>query len=218
AHQRRAIDDLVESLSKEEDKIDLFRAGLLVARLDNEEVYVDAYCEELERMGRELAGRMPKEADDQAKLAALRKYLFEDKGFHGSGGDYNNRGNSYLNEVLDDREGLPLTLSVVYIELARRIGLNVVGVGLPGHFVAAYVPPEGERQLIDVFDGAAPISREEAARRVKEASDVELTDELLAPAGKRAIIFRMLNNLLGSADGDRAVHRYLSALVAIEPA
>ena len=148
------IADLVQALAGTEDKIDLFRAGLLVARLDNEEVDVDAYREELERMGRELAAKLPADADEAVKLDALRKYLFEENGFHGSRGDYYNRANSYLNEVLDDREGLPITLSVVYIELARRIGLKVEGVGLPGHFVVRHVPAEGEPQLIDVYDGA----------------------------------------------------------------
>jgi serine protease Do len=217
-HQQRVIGELTQVLSAPEDKIDLFRAGLLIARLDNEEVEVDAYCEELERMGRELAARLPADAGDATRLDTLRKYLFEESGFHGSRGDYYNRANSYLNEVLDDREGLPITLSVVYIELARRIGLNVVGVGLPGHFVVRHVPAEGEPQLIDVYDGATPLGREEAARRVKEASDRELTDEYLAPMTKRAIVSRMLSNLLGVSNNDpRAMHRYLNAVLAIEP-
>ncbi|MEX0676571.1 MAG: transglutaminase family protein [Pirellulales bacterium] len=222
AHQRRGVDDLVEELAGEEDKIDLFRAGLLVARLDNEEVDVDAYCAELERMGDELAAKLPEKADDEARLETLRKYLFEENGFHGSRGDYYNRANSYLNEVLDDREGLPLTLSIVYLVLAKRIGVNVVAVGLPGHFIVAHVPAEGERQLIDVFDGAAKVSRDEAERRVGEATDGELADEqldkLFEPVTKRAIIFRMLGNLLGLARGKpETLHRYLNAMLAIEP-
>ncbi|MEX2315858.1 MAG: transglutaminase family protein [Pirellulales bacterium] len=221
AQQRDVIDQLVESLTGDDAKIDLFRAGLLVARLDNEDVDVVAYCEELDRMGREVSAKLPETADDAAKLETLRKYLFEENGFHGSRGDFYNRANSYLNEVLDDREGLPITLSIVYMELARRIGLDVVGVGLPGHFVVAYVPAEGERQLIDVFDGAVKISREEASKRVREASERELSDEqleqLFAPASKRAIIFRMLTNLLNVAGNDAAMNRYLNAILAIEP-
>ena len=105
-------------------------------------------------MAREVAARLPAEASEQNKLDALRKFLFEENGFHGSRGDYYNRANSYLNEVLDDREGLPITLSIVYIELARKVGLNVVGVGLPGHFVVRHIPAQGESQLIDVYDAA----------------------------------------------------------------
>ena len=170
---------------------------------------------------------LPAEADDAARLETLRKYLFEENGFHGSRGDFYNRANSYLNEVLDDREGLPITLSVVYMELARRVGLDVAGVGLPGHFVIAHVPKEGERQLIDVFDGAKNVARDEALRRVRENTEMKawkskLSDEDLArvfePIGKRAIIFRMLSNLLNLARGNpQDLHRYLNAMLAIEP-
>ncbi len=165
---------------------------------------------------------LPAEADDEARLARLRKYLFEENGFHGSRGDYYNRANSYLNEVLDDREGLPITLSVVYMELARRMGLDVVGVGLPGHFVVAYVPPEGEPQLIDVFEGAEPVSREDAEKRIARSTDREYSEEQMQkffePTTKRAIIFRMLQNLLSISQGKPpALHRYLNAMLAIDP-
>ena len=217
-HEKRVISSLVETLAGDDDKIDLFRAGLLVARLDNEEVDVDAYREELERMAREVAAKLPADATETARLDALRKYLFEENGFHGSRGDYDSRSNSYLNEVLDDREGLPITLSVVYLELARRIGLNVVGVGLPGHFVVQHIPAAGEPQLIDVYDGATTLSREDANRRVKATRDREPTAEDFAPTTKRAIIARMLSNLLSNSNSDpQAMHRYLSAILAIEP-
>lgn len=222
AHERHVTDELVAALALPDEQIDLFRAGLLVARLDNEEVDVDAYCEELAEMADELAAAVPADADDEAKLEALRQYLFEENGFHGSRGDYYHRANSYLNEVLDDREGLPITLAVVYMELARRIDLDVVGVGLPGHFVVAHVPDEGERQLIDVFDAAAPITRAEAERRVNEATEGSLSaeqmDDAFEPVAKRDILFRMLTNLLGLARGNpRDLHRYLNAMLAIEP-
>jgi regulator of sirC expression with transglutaminase-like and TPR domain len=221
AHERRVIDALVAALSNPEDGIDLFRCALLVAQLDNAEVDVEAYVQELEHMAAEVAAKLPADADDAARLEVLRKYLFEENGFHGSRGDYYNRANSYLNEVLDDREGLPITLSVLYMELARRIGLKVVGVGLPGHFVVAYVPAEGERQLIDVFEGAAKITRQDAEKRIRAAADDEISAEQLQtqfePVAKRAIIVRMLTNLLGVAGSDAAVHRYTNALLALQP-
>ena len=218
AHERRVTDDLLACLTGDEDKIDLFRAGMLVAKLDNEEVEIESYCQDLDQMGHELAAKLPADADDAARLAALRKYLFEENGFHGSRGDFYNRANSYLNEVLDDREGLPITLSILYMELAKRIGLKVVGLGLPGHFVVAYVPAEGPQQMLDVFDGATSVSREDAAKRVKVASERDLTEDLLAPMPKRAIISRMVTNLLGVTSEDAAAHRYLNVLLAIEPA
>jgi S1-C subfamily serine protease/regulator of sirC expression with transglutaminase-like and TPR domain len=219
-HERHVIDDLLATLSGEEAKINLFRAGLLVARLDNEEVDVDAYCKQLDDMAADVRKALPEGADESAKLAELKTYLFEENGFHGSRSDYYNRANRYLNEVIDDREGLPITLSVVYMELARRIGVNVVGVGLPGHFIVAHVPAEGPPALIDVFDGATPITRDDAMRRIEEAGgEVSSADreELFAPSTKRSIVFRMLQNLLSISQNDpAALHRYLNAMLAID--
>src|SRR5690606_2448324 len=113
-----------------------------------------------------LAADGDAEIDDRARLAAMNQYLFVDNGFHGSRTDYYNRANSYLNRVIDDREGLPITLSVLYIELGQRLGLKLHGVGLPGHFVVRHVPAEGEPQLIDVFEGGQPLSREDAEKKV----------------------------------------------------
>src|SRR5262249_60989892 len=127
-----------------------------------EESDVEGYRHEMERMAREISRSLPGEADAAAKLAAFNKYLFDEHGFHGSRGDYYHRSNSYVNEVLDDREGLPITLSVIYIELARKIGLKVVGVGLPGHFVVRHEPSAGEGELIDVYLRGQGVPREPA--------------------------------------------------------
>src|SRR5205814_3379958 len=108
-----------------EERLDLLHAALLVALLDNDEVDVEAYRREVDRMGRDILAGLPKDADEAAKLKALNKFLFEQRGFHGSRGDYYHRSNSYLNEVIDDREGWPITLSVLYMELGKRIGLKI---------------------------------------------------------------------------------------------
>ena len=218
AHAERIVKDLATVLAQSEARTDLIRAGLLVARLDNEEVDVDAYCDELARMERELAGRLAPNSTESEKLELLRKFLFEDHGFHGSRHDYYSRANSYLNEVLDDREGLPITLSVIYLQLARGIGLNVDGVGLPGHFVVAHLASDGTTQLIDVFEGAKLLSREEAKAKLKETLGREPDDNVFAPVTKRAIITRMLHNLLSVSDSEpKMLHRYLNAILVIDP-
>ncbi len=219
-HEERVTASLVQALAGEDGKLDLFRAGLLVARLDNEEVDVDGYCEELNRQAHEISAKLPAEADEPTRLETLRKYLFEENGFHGSRGDYDSRSNSYLNEVLDDREGLPITLSIVYMELAHRLGLHVVGIGLPGHFVVRAPTGTSRRaaQLIDVYEGAKPLTRAEAERRVRAAIDRDPTPEHFAGMTKRAIIVRMLGNLLNTSGNEpRAAHRYVNAILAIDP-
>jgi regulator of sirC expression with transglutaminase-like and TPR domain len=219
-HQRRVLDELAGVLKAKEADTDLVHAALLIARLDNDEVDVAAYRSEVERMAKKVAAALPKEADEKAKLAALNKYLFTERGFHGSRGDYYNRSNSYLSEVLDDREGIPITLSVLYMDLARRLGLKVVGVSLPGHFVVRHEPAKGEPQLIDVYEGGVALSREEAAKKAEALTGRPLREGQLAAVGKRAILVRMLRNLLNLADQERdgpAMLRYLDAMLVIDP-
>lgn len=218
-HCERIQAELVKSLQGKEEDIDLAHTALLVAKLDNEELDIEPYRKEIERMAREIQAALPKSTDNQAKLEALNKYLFAERGFHGSRGDYYNRSNSYLNEVLDDRKGIPITLAVLYMELARRVGLNVVGIPLPGHFVVQYLTEKGEGQLIDVFESGKTLTRENASQRVLEQTGQPLTDAELKPASKKAIIVRILHNLLGIAgrnrDAAETLH-YLDAILTID--
>lgn len=219
-HQQSVLAALTKELARDESEIDLVHAALLIARLDNDELAVEAYRQQFERMAEELKASLPAEADEAARLAALDDYLFKLNGFHGSRADYYNRRNSYINEVLDDREGIPITLSLVYIELARRLGLDVVGLGLPGHFVVEFRPREGMPRVIDVFDAGRPLSREQVEARVLAATGQPAGEEQLAPVGKRALLVRMLRNLHAIAARSQdmpAVLRYLDAILAITP-
>lgn len=219
-HQRRVQNELAKFASQKDEEIDVFHGALLIAQLDNEEVDVEAYRKELDRMARDAVAALPKAADDAARLAALNKLLFEELGFHGSRGDYYHRSNSYVNEVLDDREGLPITLAVIYIELARKIGINVVGVGLPGHFVVRFEPAAGEPQVLDVFERAQVLSQDEVHKIVRGAAGRAPTEADLASTKKRAILVRILHNLMGLAqraqDADGLL-RYVDAIVAVSP-
>jgi regulator of sirC expression with transglutaminase-like and TPR domain len=222
-HTQSVIAKLVEVLKEKEEGIDLARAALLIAVLDDAEVDVDGYLSEIERMAAavtaNLTAKLPKDTEESQWLAALDEYLFKQNGFHGSRTDYYHRANSYLNRVIDDREGLPITLSLLYMEIGRRLGLKIEGVGLPGHFVVRFVPKKGESQLIDVFDGGTKLSREDAAKKLNELGRGPLLDEHLEPYTKKAVVVRMLHNLLGiaqRADEPQQVLRYLDALLAID--
>lgn len=214
-HQWRVYEELTALLAKPEDKIDLMHAALLLAQLDNEEVDVPAYRADFDRMAKKLAASLPKKADDKQKLDALNKFFFDQRGFHGSRGDYYNRSNSYLNEVMDDREGLPITLSVLYIELGQRIGLKLAGIGLPGHFVVR----QKDGPFIDVFERGETFSAEEAKKRVEDRG-MTFRDDQIQPIAKKAIITRMLHNLLrvarGEGDFDAGL-RYLDGILMLEP-
>ncbi|MGE3313691.1 MAG: transglutaminase family protein [Planctomycetaceae bacterium] len=219
-HRRNVRRDLVAELGKPEEEINLMRAALLIAVHDNEEVEIDGYLREVENIAKEISDVIPANATDTQKLEALDKHLFSTLGFHGSRVDYYNKSNSYLNEVIDDREGLPITLSVLYLDVAQRIGLKLEGVGLPGHFVVRFAPKDGPEQIIDVFDGGTKLTRAKAIERVKETSDNTPTDDDWKPQSKRAIISRMLQNLLNAAGDANDVERmtsYAETLVELNP-
>ncbi|MCA9248155.1 MAG: tetratricopeptide repeat protein [Planctomycetales bacterium] len=219
-HVQAVVAELAALASARGEPIDLLRGALLIARLDDEELTVEPYLEQVDRMATDIREALAADAPPAACLAALDHYLFEQNGFHGSRTEYYHRANSYLNRVLDDREGLPITLSLLYMELAKRLDLQVEGIALPGHFIVRFQPEDGEGQLIDVFDGAKRLSLADAERRVRELAGLALEPAHLEPAPPRAILLRMLGNLRGLAqnEGDKeALLRYVEASVAINP-
>ncbi len=227
-HQRRALQAIAAATKQPDPKIDLLHAAILIAWLDNDEVDVAAYRQQFDRMVAKLKTTLPQEATAAQKAAALEKYFFKDLGFHGSRIDYYSRSNSYLNEVIDDREGLPISLSVVFMELGRRIGLDVQGIGIPGHFVVRIPAEKGPGRLVDVFDGGRTMPAEEAERRIVERFQQPPTGEqrkkiiaeFLETAKRKAILVRMLSNLSGSAQkrsDEPAIRRYADVILTVDP-
>lgn len=218
---KQTLSDFDKLLSvKEDNKFDLLRAALLISKLDNPELDIESYVQEVERHARRAQTDLPKETTEQERLAALNRYLFDEQGFHGSRTDYGNRSNSYLNEVLDDREGLPITLSVLYMEVARRMDLNVVGVGMPLHFMARHEPKTGDSQLIDVFERGKLLSKDQAKALFESLSDEPWRESHLATSPHRAILERMGRNLLGSAfaaEDIERILRYLDVILLLNP-
>ena len=223
--ERLVIEELAKSLRIEErGSVDLLRSALLIARLDNENFDLDSYLEKADLLAGKIEKSFTKSSTQEEKLLILVKQLFGEMGFHGSTLDYHHRSNSYMNEVIDDREGLPITLSILLIELANRLDLPVSGLGLPGHFMAIYKEnPPGEKSgkrkarelLIDSFGGKI-VSREEASR----ITGVTLNEEDFEPVSNRDIITRMLRNLIQSAEREEdsvARLRYVDAIIAIDP-
>ena len=223
--ERLVIEELAKSLRIEErGSVDLLRSALLIARLDNENFDLDSYLEKADLLAGKIEKSFTKSSTQEEKLLILVKQLFGEMGFHGSTLDYHHRSNSYMNEVIDDREGLPITLSILLIELANRLDLPVSGLGLPGHFMAIYKEdPPGEKSgkrksrelLIDSFGGKI-VSREEASR----ITGVTLDDKDFEPVSNRDIITRMLRNLIQSAEREEdsvARLRYVDAIIAIDP-
>ncbi len=217
AHARAVTTDLVEAMAdRDTGTVDLLRGALLVARLDNRELDIDEYVGIVDSMAAELLQEFSSDMDDVARFRATAEYLFQELGFHGSRAEYFHRSNSYLNEVLEDREGLPIALSIVLIELAQRVGLKIDGLSIPNHFIVRFVPEKGEPILMDPFSRGRVISLEEAS----QLSRSDLTAAKLESASERGIIIRMLRNLFGVADREQDLYgmlRYVDAIVAVDP-
>lgn len=221
-HRRSVTEQLLAELGKPEGQISLLRCALLLARHDNPLINIGQYTRIFEAMVDELKDDpVFAKKDTEAAVKRLNTYLFEENGYHGSRHDYYDRSNSYINEVLDDREGLPITLSVLYLELARQLRIpDVNGIPLPGHFMVGYqTQKEGPLTLIDVFERGKILTPEEAAAELTR--DGYLPDEAFIPSTKRAILRRMINNLLSIALDEenpaKSALPYLDLALAIEP-
>jgi serine protease Do len=200
----------------------LLSTALLLGKADDPEVQVGAYVDYVTQLAEEIRPKMPegKAATAAARFAVLRRVVFEELGFHGSRHEYYHPANSHMHRVIDDREGLPISLSVFYICLAKHFDLQVEGVGLPGHFVVRELHGDDVSQLIDPFEGGKLLSREAADKLVRANAGVPLTDEMLIPTDEKTILRRMASNLIGAAErrqDQASLRRYLELAVELEP-
>jgi regulator of sirC expression with transglutaminase-like and TPR domain len=169
-----------------EEALALDEGALLIGAHARPDLDVDAYLDRLD----ELAGGCP-----EATVDGVVGHLFHHLGFRGNTEDYGDPRNSYLDQVLDRRLGIPITLAVLLIEVGRRVGVPFSGIGLPGHFVVRH---EGvPRVLLDPFEGGRTLTAEDCEERVRRIYGEALAFEpaMLTPVGRRAILARMLANL-----------------------
>ncbi len=203
-----------EIVSQEDLRIDLAEAALLIAAEEYPRLDVELYKEKLDRFSDMARERARGATLARAVISALNETLFEDIGFHGNRDHYYDPRNSFLNEVIDRRTGIPITLTVIYMEVARRIGFPVRGVGLPGHFIAKYTD-ETEEIFIDPFNDGRVMGEFGCAELLLEMSGgrLKLDPSHLAAATNRQILARMLSNLLSIYGGS---NDYARALAVIE--
>jgi regulator of sirC expression with transglutaminase-like and TPR domain len=176
--------------------LDLAELALLLARDEYPTLDVEAYLCELDGMAHEAKAHL--RGSLATRVKGLCRYLFHDMGFRGNQQDYYDARNSYFNDVLDRRTGIPISLSAVAMAVGRRAGLEVVGVGLPGHFVAK-ASADGEEVLFDPFHGGRVLTPAKCQRLVEQVTGMpyEINDAALSAVPLGAIVMRMLNNLKG---------------------
>jgi regulator of sirC expression with transglutaminase-like and TPR domain len=179
-----------------DEKIDLARAALLMARIEYPHLDESFYLDRLEDMAARLRSRVSNRSNPEISLKETNRLLFEEEGFRGNLLDYLDPRNSLLNQVLDRKLGIPISLSLVFMEVGRKAGLDVRGIGLPGHFITALYA-DTRKILIDPFNQGKILSegecRQMVLKRYGESKPFETS--FLNPVGPKYILGRMLRNL-----------------------
>jgi len=187
-----------EIVAGPEEDIGLAEAALVIAAHEYPGLDVNAYLARIAELAETLKGRLRRDIGPTDALVALNRYLFEELGFSGNTADYYDPRNSYLNEVLDRRLGIPITLSVLCIEIGRRIGLALHGVSFPGHFLVKCVVRDGV-VVLDPYARGASLSLDDLQLRLKtlrgETPPPDMVQHMLAAAGRKDILVRLLRNL-----------------------
>lgn len=188
-----------QALSADDADIDLAEAALLIASDEYPELDIPSYVARLDGMAGALKRRLRPDISATDTVLALNHFLFKEMGFAGNREDYYDPRNSYLNEVLDRRRGIPITLSLVYLELGRRVGLKVDGVSFPAHFLVKCTVRDGA-VVLDPYESGASLGYDELKRRAQAARNGAAPSPsdiagMLAASGKREILARLLRNL-----------------------
>lgn len=212
--------DLSDLSSLTDDQIPLAHSVLRIALTEYPRLDPARWLGEIDHLA-DRARERASDADEASLVDALDAALFVEAGFHGNSSLYYDPRNSFLNDVLERRTGIPITLSIVYIETGRRLGLDLFGIGLPGHFLVGHRFVDGRVQIIDAFNRGSRLSREDCARLVEDGdTERAFEDRFLKPVSNRNILLRMLTNLkliyVNNRDFARAV-RVMNRSLEVAP-
>ena len=185
-----------QAADRPEEQIDLGRAALTIALPEYPTLDFSAYLDRINDLALEASERAGADADVFRSIAALNFVLFVRHGFRGNRDDYYDPKNSFLNQVIERKCGIPITLSVLYMEIAERVGLAVNGIGFPGHFMVM-VRADNTGVVIDPFNSGDIKTDEDLAAMLQQlyGGKMNLRSEFLAPLSKKQILIRMLTNL-----------------------
>jgi regulator of sirC expression with transglutaminase-like and TPR domain len=205
-----------------DEKIDLLRAALTFALPEYPGLDASKYIGIVEGLAERVLVRRGASEDPAHTIASLNVVLFQEEGLAGNQSEFYDPRNSYLNEVLERRLGIPISLSVIYMEVAQRVGLPVFGVGLPGHFLLKHYDSNGNLTFIDPYVAGGLLSPSECQTRLDEVYGGQMTlqPEFLNTVSKRQILTRMLNNLRSIYVGQRNFKKALTIvdfILAIHP-
>ena len=190
---RRTFHELV---TLPDGAIPLAETALLLACEEYPQLEISPYLDKLDEIGQKVQSKLGSSRTPLATIDAINDVLFGEMGFRGNTENYNDPRNSFFNDVLERRTGIPITLAAVYLEVARRVSFPLSGVGMPGHFLVKYVDRDQEL-FLDPFNNGDILTRDDCARRFAQmfGETHPFNEQMLAAVGPRQIVFRMLNNL-----------------------
>ncbi|WP_026079701.1 SirB1 family protein [Spirulina subsalsa] len=191
-----ARQNFYSEIKKNEAELDLAKAALYIAQEEYDFLEPDVYLGVLDNIAAELRERLPDKQYPLKMIRIINKYLYEDLGFRGNKADYYDPRNSFLNDVLDRRLGIPISLSLLYLEVAKRLNFPMVGIGMPGHFI---LRPEFENVgiFIDPFEQGNILFEQDCQDILSKLyqQSVILQPEFLHPISKHQFLARILTNL-----------------------
>ena len=218
--QQSVWEQFVGMMQSDDQEIDLGRAALLIAAAEYPDLDVDRELAALDSLSAAAALRVGPDRDPLYCVNSLNEYLFDELGFAGNNDDYYDPRNSYLNEVLSRRLGIPIMLSLLCIEVGKRLDIPLVGVGMPGHFLVRH--RDEENIFVDPFHRGILLSEDDCAERLREITQGNFTWDrrYLTPVSNRDYVARILRNLkiihLQNNDHQRAL-AMIDRLIALDP-
>ena len=204
-----------------DEQIELAPAALMIATVEDPHLDANEHISSLDSLADVARRRLNGERDPLYCINALSEFLFDEIGFRGNREDYYDTRNSLLNAVLSRRLGIPITLSLIYIEVGKRLGIRLLGIGMPGHFLVRHANLTD--MFVDPFHGGIILSVEECAQRLRQVTgaDVRWSPGYLSPISNLEFIARMLRNIKAiywrGQDYNRAL-RATNWLMALQPA
>lgn len=192
-----SLDLFLAEINKLDREIDLAKAALYIAQIEYPNLDIDSYLVALDLMGSEVKRRLPEAQYPLKVIHTINEYLYGELKFHGNESNYYDPHNSFLSDVIDRRTGIPITLAVIYLEIAKKIDFPMVGIGMPGHFL---IRPNFEDAgiFVDAFDRGEILFVEDCRQKLMHIYQQDIPfvpPEILQPVSNLQILLRILNNL-----------------------
>ena len=218
--RRTLLTQFAELTDRPDRQIDVARAAMLLAAAEYPRLNIERELFAFQRLAGAVSSKFLDDDDPLYCLNTLSEHLFDDMGFRGDPDNYYDPRNSYLNQVLERRVGIPITLAVIYMEVGRRLKVPLLGIGMPGHFLVRH--RDIENLYIDAFGGGILLSEDECRRMLADRvhGDLHWTPDLLRPVSNREIIARMIRNLKAIYMTDQDFVRALTVsefAIALDP-